>query len=122
VLYLSYEGGPWNEYAATETFRIHGATSDDEFVVVTELRTGYPTGNYDLLIELYDTYDGSFVADFGPEDSSALGFLPLEDFNRDDPRRHRHGHRGGGSVGWPFVLLLGVVAAARRHHKAGPLA
>jgi hypothetical protein len=85
VLYLSYEGGPWNEYAVTDTFRIFGATSDDEYVVVTELTSGYPRGNYDLLIDLYDTWDGSLVATLGPEDSSALSYLPLEDFNRDDP-------------------------------------
>jgi hypothetical protein len=111
VLYLSYEGGPWNEYAVTETFSIHGATSDDEYVVVTELETGYPTGNYDLLIELYDTYDGAFVAEFGPEDDSGLGFLPLEDFNRDDPQRgagSRDDH-GGGAVDWMTALLLCAV-------------
>lgn len=87
VLYLSYEGGPWNEYAVTDTFRIFGATSDDEYVVVTELTSGYPRGNYDLLIDLYDTWDGRLVATLGPEDSSALSYLPLEDFNRDDPDR-----------------------------------
>lgn len=87
VLYLSFEGGPWNEYATTDTFRIFGATSDDEYVVVTELMTGYPRGNYDLLIDVYDTFDGQLVATFGPEGSSTLSYLPLEDFDRDDPDR-----------------------------------
>jgi hypothetical protein len=121
VLYLSHEGGPWNEYAVTEPFSIYGATSDDEYVVVTELETGYPTGSYDLLIELYDTYDGAFVADIGPEDDSGLGFLPLEDFNRDDPHRHDHHHRGGGAIDWLTALLLGAmlgVAAYRRRRTA----
>jgi hypothetical protein len=115
VLYLSYEGGPWNEYAVTETFSIHGATSDDEYVVVTELMSGYPAGSYDLLIELYDTWDGSFVADMGPEVNPELGYLPLEDFNRDDPRRgsHRHGH-GGGALDWLTAFLLGSVLVAAR--------
>lgn len=117
VLYLSYEGGPWNEYAVTETFSIYGATSDDEYVVVTELRSGYPTGNYDLLIELYDTWDGSFVADMGPEDNPELGYLPLEDFNRDDPRRGSQ-RRGGGAVDWlTFVLLGAVVLGARLRRR-----
>src|SRR5690606_3502977 len=100
---------------------IYGATSDDEYVVVTELETGYPTGSYDLLIELYDTYDGAFVADIGPEDDSGLGFLPLEDFNRDDPHRHDHHHRGGGAIDWLTALLLGAmlgVAAYRRRRTA----
>lgn len=117
ALYLSYEGGPWNEYAVTETFSIFGATSDDEYVVVTELESGYPSGSYDLLIELYDAYDGAFVADMGPESNSELAFLPLEDFNRDDPRiGGSHGH-GGGALDWPTVLMLivsAVIAYARR--------
>jgi hypothetical protein len=107
VLYLSYEGGPWNEYAVTETFSIYGATSDDEYVVVSELKSGYPTGSYDLLIELYDTWDGSFVADMGPEDNPDLGILPLEDFDRDEPRRASHGH-GGGAVDWLTAFLPGL--------------
>jgi hypothetical protein len=122
VLYLSYEGGPWNEYAVTETFSIYGATSDDEFVVVTELESGYPTGSYDILIELYDTYDGAFVADIGPEDDSALGFLPLEDFNRDDPRRDDHHHHGGGgSLGFPTALLFAAMLVATRVRRSRPV-
>ena len=117
VLYLSFEGGPWNEYAVTEPFSIYGATSDDEYVVVTELETGYPTGSYDLLIELYDTYDGAFVADIGPEDDSGLGFLPLEDFNRDDPNRHDHHHRGGGAFDWLTAVLLGLMLVVARHRR-----
>jgi hypothetical protein len=124
VLYLSYEGGPWNEYAVTETFSIYGATSDDEYVVVTELMSGYPTGSYDLLIELYDTWDGSFVADMGPEDNPDLGYLPLEDFNRDDPRRGSHGHgHGGGTLDWLTFMLLGAAASIaclrRRNYVTG---
>lgn len=92
VLYLSENGGPWFEYAATDAFDIFGASSDDEFVIVSELLSGYPAGSYDILIELFDTYDDSFVADFGPEQSSELGYLPLEDAERDVP------NTGGGTV------------------------
>ncbi|HET6629185.1 MAG TPA: choice-of-anchor H family protein [Woeseiaceae bacterium] len=115
VLYLSLEGGPWNEYHVTDTFRIFGATSDDEYNVVTELESGYPRGSYDLLIELYDTFDGSFVASLGPIDTSELSFLPLEDFERDDPHflppvSHSHEH-GGGAMGLAVLGVLGLFAA-----------
>lgn len=111
VMYLSYEGGPWNEYAATEDFTLFGASSDDNYVLVSELMTGYPTGSYDLLIELFDAYDGTFLASFGPEDTSELGFLPLEDFDRDEPIRDvivvTQGSAGGGSAdGWTIALLI----------------
>ena len=59
-MYLSYEGGPWNEYAETEDFTIFGTSSEDEYVLVSELMSGYPTGSYDILIELFDAYDGAF--------------------------------------------------------------
>jgi hypothetical protein len=121
VLYLSFEGGPWNEYAVTQDFRIRGATSDDEFVVVSELESGYPRGSYDILIELYDAIDGAFLASLGPEDTSELSLLRLEDFGRDDPARHHDDH-GGGAAGLPLVGLLALTLAAgrRRSHRAAP--
>jgi len=117
VLYLSYEYGPWNEYAETETFTIFGASADDEYIVETDLIEGYPTGNYDILIELYDAYDNSFVASFGPEDTSELAILPLEDDLRDTPPGTTTqvvvSSGGGGSLSW-FLLLAFVAALARR--------
>lgn len=120
VVYLSLDGGPWNEYASTDDFEINGQSADDEYVLVTELRSGYPTGDYDLLIELFDADTGEFLADFGPGDSSALSYLPLEDFNRDAPRFDRpvtvrHGH-GGGSAG-PLPLVLLALAGLLRLSK-----
>ncbi len=113
VVYLSLDGGPWNEYAATEDFTLFGASADDSYVLVTELMSGYPSGSYDLLVELFDAWDGSFVASFGPEDSSDLAFLPLEDYDRDAPQvTISHGHGGGGAIG--FWSLLPLLAFARR--------
>lgn len=121
VAFLSLEGGPWNEYAVTSDFTIAGATSDDEYVVVTELETGYPTGSYDLLIELYDAVDGAFLASFGPEDSSELAYLPLEDFQRDAPFVDELvvvGHGGGNGFGLLPLLLLPMVRLMRRGQGA----
>lgn len=138
VVYLSLDGGPWVEYAETETFAIFGASSDDDYVIVTELLDGYPTGSYDVLIELFDTWDDSFVAEIGPENTSELAFLPLEDSNLDAPVISttpvvvNHGG-GGGAVDWLSVLLLAMLAATtpvvRRRmrqrqpaHRRGPSA
>jgi hypothetical protein len=117
VIYLSYELGPWNEYVSTENFVIFGASGNDEYIIDTELVTGYPTGDYDLLIELFDAYDGTFLDSFGPEDSSELSFLPLEDAGRDAPISTTvivH-ESGGGALGWISLLaFLGLAAARRR--------
>jgi hypothetical protein len=111
VLYLSYEYGPWNEYASTDDFTLFGATSADDYIVETELVAGYPTGNYDILIELFDAYDGTFLASIGPDETSELALLPLEDSARDAVTTG-HTHvvvtSGGGSLSW--LLLLGLLA------------
>ena len=119
VVYLSLDFGPWNEYGVTEDFWIFGASGTDEYVLVTELMSGYPTGDYDLLIELFDAVDHSFLTGFGPDETSALSFLPLEDFNRDAPIDDipvAVSHGGGGAAdAWTIsILLLLLVARAAR--------
>ncbi|MGH8222352.1 MAG: choice-of-anchor H family protein [Woeseiaceae bacterium] len=118
AVYLSLDGGPWNEYAVTDDFTIFGAASGDEYVLVTELMSGYPRGSYDLLIELFDAHDGTYLAGLGPEDTSELAFLPLEDYNRDAPgfdtpvRGSRGG--GGGFDGWMLLAFVVLALRARR--------
>ncbi len=122
VVYLSLDGGPWIEYAETENFSIFGATATDDYVIVTELLSGYPTGSYDVLIELFDAWDNSFVADLGPESTSELAFLPLEDAERDIPFTSSPpiavSRGGGGAVDAAtlaiFALLTAAVARTRR--------
>ena len=116
VVYLSLDGGPWNEYAATEDFTLFGASSEDDYVIVTELLAGYPSGSYDVLIELFDAYDNTFLAYFGPDDTSELAFLPLEDAERDVadvPNVTVVNHHGGGSTGIALILVLALVALRR---------
>ena len=111
AVYLSFEGGPWNEYAVTDDFTIFGASANDEYVLVSELMSGYPTGDYDLLIELFDADNGDFLASFGPGDTSELSFLPLEDFNRDAPTETVVvvSRGGGGATGFIMLLALGLI-------------
>jgi hypothetical protein len=116
VVYLSYDFGPWNEYSSTDDFTIFGASGTDEYAIDTELVSGYITGDYDILIELFDTYDGSFVASFGPEDSSELSYLPLEDAGRDTPPPATTvivNEGGGGSAGLLGLLALLTVTGLR---------
>lgn len=112
VIYLSYEFGPWNEYAETEDFTLFGATGDDEYFVETELVSGYRTGDYDILIELFDADDGTFVASFGPEESSELSYLPLEDVLRDTPPGTTIVINEGGGGAFGLLSLLALLSAA----------
>ena len=118
VVYLSLDGGAWNEYAATDDFAIFGASGDDDYVIVTDLVSGYPTGSYDILIELFDAYDDAFLAYLGPDDTSELAFLPLEDMDRDTPLGGGStvviNRGGGGALDWIMLLTLGVIALVAR--------
>ena len=117
VAYLSYEGGPWEEYAVTEDFTIFGASGTDDYVIVTDLVSGYPRGDYDILIEVFDADTSEFLAWFGPEDTSELAFLPLEDMDRDAPApetRITVNSGGGGASDLLLLALLGLSAAFPR--------
>ena len=114
VAYLSFEGGPWEEYAVTEDFTIFGASGTDDYVIVTDLVSGYPRGDYDILIEVFDADTSEFLAWYGPEDTSALAFLPLEDMERDAPApetRITVNSGGGGASDLLLLALLGFPAA-----------
>jgi hypothetical protein len=109
-LYLSLEGGPWNHYYTTETFAVEGDVSDDAYEVVTRLTDGYPTGYYDVLIELYDEYDDLLAVNYGPYEDGDLAALPLEDSYRDD---YDDGYGGGGASGLMMMLLLCMLVLSK---------
>lgn len=115
-LYLSRNGGPWNLFFTTRVFSLFGADSADAYEVVSELDYGYPSGDYDVLIELYDADSGDFLTDYGPADDPALSYLPLEDAGYDTPTVYYGGHYGGGSSG-PLLLILLLLLAARQQRR-----
>ena len=122
VVYLSFEYGPWNEYAETEDFTIYGASGGDNYIIETELVSGYPTGNYDMLIELFDAYDGTYLASIGPDDTSELALLPLEDSVLDTPAGTTTqvvvNRGGGGAVGFFLLFAILAVRMTRRPQAA----
>jgi hypothetical protein len=117
-IYLSADGNAWEHLYSTKDFAVWGSDPDDDYEVETELVSGYSTGLYDVLIELYDADTGMLVDEYGPNESSALSLLPLEDSGRDGvlaPPPDSHSHGGGGAFSW-FVLpgLLAALLLKRR--------
>ena len=120
-LYLSYEGGPWDHYATSETYHIHGDSELDSFIIETELADGYPPGYYDVRIEVYDADYNEWLLSYGPYDDASLNALPLEDSYYDNNSAYYpvetevvvagHGH---GSMGWLLLMLPAVLAVTRR--------
>jgi hypothetical protein len=85
-LYLRRVGDrDWLLYHETDDFWIFGESDDDDYFVTTSLDDGFPTGDYDVLIDLYEACCSGIVATIGPADSSALSLLPLEERGLDMP-------------------------------------
>jgi hypothetical protein len=85
-LYLRRVGDrDWLLYHETDDFTIFADDGDDDYFVTTKLDDGWPTGDYDVLIDLYESGFGGIVATIGPVDSDALALLPLEETGLDLP-------------------------------------
>ncbi|RLA00010.1 MAG: hypothetical protein DRQ47_10115, partial [Gammaproteobacteria bacterium] len=102
LLYLSFEGGPWELYYTTDYFVIDGYSAYDDFNVSTLLTSGYPPGRYDILIDLYDEYDHTLVATISPEDTYELAEYYLEDSSYET----NSGQYGGFSIFDASITLL----------------
>jgi len=82
-IYLSYEGGDWFQLYSSEDFSIYGNESDDYYSVSLDLNYDIPTGEYDLLIDLYQVGYSDIVATAAPEDDYDLYGLLLEDYEHE---------------------------------------
>lgn len=72
-------------------FYIYGESSHDEFVIETDLVSGFPPYDYDVMIELYDSQTGELLAFANQNNDADLAYIPLESADYDD-------NTGGGSV------------------------
>lgn len=123
-IYLSADGTSWEHLYSTKDFSVEGSDPDDDYEVETELVSGYSTGLYDVLIEIYDADTGELVDEFGPNESSEFSVLPLEDSGRDgivvnSPPVVIVEEGGGGAVSWLALAgLLGALAMRRRRLAA----
>ena len=120
-LYLSYEGGPWDHFATSENYHIHGDSELDTFIIETELLDGYPPGYYDVRIEVYDADYNEWLFSYGPYNDASLAALPLEDSYYDNDSAYYPvetevvvGAHGRGSIGWWLLTLPVVLAMIRR--------
>jgi hypothetical protein len=84
-LYLRRVGeSDWQLYHTTDDFWIYGDSDDDDYFVTTTLNDGFPTSEYDILIDLHEVGYSGIAATVGPE-QGALRDLPLEESGLDVP-------------------------------------
>lgn len=108
-LFLS-RGDVFEEYHTTSIFTINGDSSLDALVVDSQLLSGFPSGDYEMLIELYDTFDESLVAVFDGFNDADLTLLTLESKNFEEAETTIViVEESGGSFGYLMVLLLPLV-------------
>jgi len=129
IVYISADGKAWEQVYETDDFTVHGSSPDDAYEVETDLVSGYSTGLYDVLVELYDATSGTLVDSYGPNESPDFSVRPLEDSYRDgDPPPPDPAPPvttgGGGAIDWLTLpaLLAAAVWARRRVAAGGALA
>lgn len=105
-LYLSKNGGPWTHYYTTDYFTLFGESQDDIYEVYTTLDQGYPTDEYDVLIDLYEVGYDDIVASYSSDDTNDLYALPLESADYDPEYIVVHQHHSGGSNSAIMLMLL----------------
>lgn len=85
-LYLRRVGElDWELYHETDDFWIYGESDDDDYFVTTTLDGGFPTSEYDILIDLYEVGSSGIVATLEANDDVDLLDLPLEEVGLDAP-------------------------------------
>ncbi|MFC3094549.1 hypothetical protein DRW07_13325 [Alteromonas sediminis] len=82
VVYLG-DDDHYTSLYETSVFEIYGNSSSDTITLDIDLLTGYPTRDYDILIEIYDAYSNVLLAYNNLYDDADLGYQPLESSNFD---------------------------------------
>ena len=106
-LYLSHNGGPWIHYYSTDIFTLYGQSEEDEFEVNTTLHQGFVSGEYDVLIDLYDADYDELVVSYNSDDNNALYALPLESEEYDHVYESEVVYSSGGS--FSVIALVSLI-------------
>jgi len=116
VLYLG-NNGVYDAIHVSSEFYIYSEDSTDTFTIESTLLSGYPSGEYDVLLELYDADTETLVAFTDAFDDSALAYLPLESENNEYVVEETVVvvEEHGGTWTWFTLFLLGGLTLIRRH-------
>jgi hypothetical protein len=80
IIYLGVNG-LFEPIHTTSVFAIDSDISEDSFIVESELISGFPSNDYEIMIELYDADTNQFVAFSDGYEDADLAFAPLESVN-----------------------------------------
>lgn len=114
VIYLGNEDTYESIYVTSE-FSIYGEDSHDSLVIDSELMTGFPPYDYDILIELYDAQTEELLAISDGYDDADLAFVSLESTNYDQYQEETVVvvEQHGGAISLSLLLMVGLVIVLR---------
>jgi hypothetical protein len=107
----------FKEYHTTTNFDIFSDSSDDSFVVESELLNGFSPAEYEVLIELYDAFSNELVAVYDGNNDADLYLLSLESKEYETPQIIVIREHGGSVNLWGF-LLLSLLLITRQYRRA----
>lgn len=111
-LFLS-RGDVFEEYHTSSVFKINSDSSLDSLVIESELVSGFPPGDYELLIEVYDAYDDSLVVIYDGYDDADLTLLTLESSTYESSQTVVVVRESGGSFGYLMLLVVPLLIRRR---------
>lgn len=114
VVYLG-KNDVFDSIHVTSVFNIYGDDSNDAFIIESDLLSGFPPYDYEILIEIYDADHDVLVAATDGYWDADLAYVSLESENYDVPEEtvvvvEEH----GGALFIPALLALFGVALYRR--------
>lgn len=78
-IYYRKPGGEWLWFYTTNDFQISGNSSSDNYSVISNLTTGFPSDSYEFLIDIYESGIPGIVVTYSSADDVDLSNVPLED-------------------------------------------
>jgi hypothetical protein len=115
VLYIG-RNDVYDAIHVSSEFLIFGEETTDSFTIESTLVSGFPTRDYDVLLELYDADTETLVAYSDSYDNANFSLLPLESENNEFVVQDTVVivEERGGSTSLITILCLGLAIAGRR--------
>lgn len=115
VLYLG-NNGVYDAIHVSSEFYLYGEDSTDTFTIESTLVSGFPSDDYDILLELYDAESEALVTFTDGYDDAALAYVPLESENHEYVIEDRViiVEEHGGTWSLLSLILLGGLVVTRR--------
>ena len=102
----------YEAFHVTSVFNLYSDSSDDSVLLESELVTGYPSNDYDILIELIDAQTDQVLATVDAYEDADLSYQSMESSDYDRPVTSEivvETHGGSWGVLTSIVLLLTIL-------------